>query len=218
MRNKLQLGSGGGEDKSKMMDTIEEKIMSLQSQLQEVRQQRETGNLPTNISGGSSQALTGRGGRGRGREARGRGRSIRGRGRGRFLANKSLDLRSKAIILTSPPPGLTQSAHQHFSRSPYPSSPYLTSPLRFGHVLKITPMDNDQGVIVHFASRRDAESAFNRGTNYHGQLMKIDWYEEAHSPAAAAAAGGGGGGGGGHEEDEDHGKLLTSLPLCLWAS
>lgn len=72
-------------------------------------------------------------------------------------------------------------------------------------------MDNDQGVIVHFASRRDAESAFNRGTNYHGQLMKIDWYEEAHSPAPAA----GGGGGSGHEEEGDYGELFSPLRLQI---
>jgi hypothetical protein len=229
MRNKLQLqlgsGSSNGEDKNKMMDTIEEKIMSLQSQLQEVRQQRETGNLPTSSQASSQGAHPGRGGRGgRGREFRGRGRALRGRGRGRFLANKSLDLRSKAIILTSPPPGLTQSAHQHFSRS-FPSSPSaalltLSLSLRFGHVLKITPMDNDEGVIVHFASRRDAESAFNRGTNYHGQLMKIDWFEEAHVPVPH----GGSGSGMGYEEDaeaaensvdHDHGKPLSLFPFSV---
>lgn len=68
--------------------------------------------------------------------------------------------------------------------------------LRHGHVLKITPVDNDQGVIVHFASRRDAENAFNRGTNYYGQIMKIDWYEESHAT--------GDGGGTGNEEEGPH--------------
>lgn len=113
MRNKLQ-SAPGGEDKVKMMDTIEEKIMSLQSQLQEVRQQRESG-VASTPSTTSAPIIPGRG-RGRGREMRGRGRALRGRGRGRFVANKSLDLRSKAIILSNPPAGFVQSAHQHFSR------------------------------------------------------------------------------------------------------
>jgi hypothetical protein len=125
MRNKLGGSSGSaGEDKSKMMDTIEEKIMSLQSQLQEVRQQRETGNLPSTVTA-APPTFAGRG-RGRGREMRGRGRAARGRGRGRFVANKSLDLRSKAIILSDAPPGLTQSAHQHFSRSHLSATGSLT--------------------------------------------------------------------------------------------
>jgi hypothetical protein len=105
-----------------MMDTIEEKIMSLQSQLQEVRQQRETGNLPSTVTAAPPHSTFAGRGRGRGREIRGRGRAMRGRGRGRFVSNKSLDLRSKSLILTDAPAGLTQSAHQHFSRSLPPST------------------------------------------------------------------------------------------------
>lgn len=115
MRNKLQ-NTQGGEDKIKMIDTIEEKIMSLQSQLQEVRQQRETGNLPSNLTSSSTYQSVGGRGRGRGREIRGRGRVLRGRGRGRFSTNKSFDIRSKAIIVTDPPPGFIQSSHQYFSK------------------------------------------------------------------------------------------------------
>ena len=116
MRNKLQNGSSG-DDKNKMMDTIEEKIMSLQGQLQEVRQQRETGNLPkdSNSTSISNQIYGGRA-RGRGRDFRGRGRGVRGRGRGKFPGNRSLDLRSKALIVTDPPPGFIQSSNQYFSK------------------------------------------------------------------------------------------------------
>jgi hypothetical protein len=106
MMNKLEtVPSGAADDKSRMMETIESKIMSLQSQLREVRQQRETGTMPRDPASGGGRAY------------RGGGRAVRGRGRGRGRSvNKSADFRSKAIVVSDAPSGLTEAAHQHFSR------------------------------------------------------------------------------------------------------
>jgi hypothetical protein len=190
MWNKLQnvvSTSTSGEEKSQMMEKIEEKIMSLQSQLQEVRQQRETGNMPRDSSS-ASLPLQGRG-RGRGRDRGGRGRSIRGgRGRGRIVGNKSLDLRSKVLLVSDPPTGFVQAAHQHFSRFFFFC--FLSQfTLRFGQVLKISP--NDHGIVVQFSTRREAELAFKKGTSHAGQIMKIDWLEEGSGHIQAGAVGGG---------------------------
>jgi hypothetical protein len=55
-------------------------------------------------------------------------------------------------------------------------------------VLKVTPIDSEAGVIVHFATRRDAESAFARGALFSGQSMKLDWFEEHQSQGQGQAA------------------------------
>jgi hypothetical protein len=115
MMSKLEaLPASAGEDKGKMMETLEGKIMALQMSLRDVRQQRETGVLPRSDP---AEEVAGRGGRGFGRggrfAARGRGR---GRGRAFVGGNKSLDLRSKVLIVNEAPQELVEGAHQHFSR------------------------------------------------------------------------------------------------------
>lgn len=114
MMSKLEtLPASGGEDKGKMMETLEGKIMALQMSLRDVRQQRETGVLPRTDASEEGSAR-GRGFNRGGRFApRGRGR---GRGRGFVGGNKTLDLRSKVLVVSEAPQELVEGAHQHFSR------------------------------------------------------------------------------------------------------
>ena len=113
MMSKLEsLPASAGEDKGKMVEMLEGKIMALQSSLQDLRRQQETGVLPR-PEGHFSSESSGRGAL-RGGRYSGRGRG-RGRGRGYVGGNKSIDLRSKTLLIANAPQELHDSALQHFS-------------------------------------------------------------------------------------------------------
>ena len=52
---------------------------------------------------------------------------------------------------------------------------------RFGEVLKISPIENDRAIVVHFSSRREAEVALKKGSNVAGQNIKMDWYDDKYT-------------------------------------
>ena len=122
--------------KTNLLESIEGKIVDLQSQLRLVKDQRETGVVPQQMM---PPAYGGRGGRGyssgRGRggsyppQYAGRGRGFTedswgaGRGRGRFGGRGgrhpgyvAIDLRTRSINVFQPPEGFDASAKEHFGR------------------------------------------------------------------------------------------------------
>jgi hypothetical protein len=124
-----------------MLESIEGKIVDLQSQLRLVRDQRETGVVPQKAVIPSQGGRGGRGsfvGRGRGRAASyypahnaswGRGRGFpedswgagrgSGRGRGRSGAGPghlTIDNRTRSLVVFQSPEGFDVSAQEHFSR------------------------------------------------------------------------------------------------------
>ena len=130
MLSKLSASS----ESSALKDEIEGKIMSLQTQLRSTRERRERlergedlpeagtdSSEPTATESGSVQ-VGGRaprgGGMGRGslggRMGRG-GFGRAGRGRGR-VTNATLDTRSKTLLISQPPVGLSDMAAIHFRR------------------------------------------------------------------------------------------------------
>jgi hypothetical protein len=141
-----KLESSPDASKSTLLESIEGKIVDLQSLLRSVRDQRETGVVPHQVA---PVAYGGRGGRGynavrgRGRGAtyypqqhsssgRGRGRgyedgwgSGRGQGQGRFGGRGAehqhpgylaVDNRTRSIVVFQPPEGFHASAQEHFGR------------------------------------------------------------------------------------------------------
>lgn len=125
------------DEKSKMTETMEAKILTLQFKLREVREKREssrksaeqatastadtTSDNDTSTAAATSSvarfsSYRGRGaprGRFGGRQAfsaRGRGRFVRGRG------NMSVDCRPKALLVSNVPDGFSDVADQHFGR------------------------------------------------------------------------------------------------------
>ena len=115
---------------AKMLETVESKLVQLQSQLQALRDQHERGDGASagDSQGGADRGAAGRG-RGRGRAVRGGGRfagrgapwaaSSPGRGRGRGavrLGNQSIDHRPRALVVESPPSDFVHIAESHFSR------------------------------------------------------------------------------------------------------
>ncbi|CAE7769470.1 unnamed protein product, partial [Symbiodinium microadriaticum] len=119
MMSKLEaLPASAGEDKGKMMETLEGKIMAVQSSLRDLRRQQETGVLPrgegVDEAGGRGVGAARGGYRGAGGRYAARGRG-RGRGRSYVGINKSIDLRSKSLLVSNAPQELRESAHQHFS-------------------------------------------------------------------------------------------------------
>jgi hypothetical protein len=124
------------DEKNRMMETIESKIMSLQSKLRAVKEKRqalENGDPITASSSSAPEAVravsqgsdhSASGGRRPGGRVPGRGRWApggRGFGSGRTgRGNISLDFRPKAVIVHHVPEAFSSAAKQHFSRfSPF---------------------------------------------------------------------------------------------------
>lgn len=124
-----------------LQESIEGKIVDLQSQLRSVRDQRETGVVPQKTVPPNQGGRGGRGnfiGRGRGRAASyypahnaswGRGRGFpedswgAGRGRGGFEGRATvgpghfaIDNRTRSLVVYQSPEGFDASAQEHFSR------------------------------------------------------------------------------------------------------
>ena len=124
-----------------LQESIEGKIVDLQSQLRSVRDQRETGIVPQKAVQLNQGGRGGRGsfvGRGRGRAASyypahnaswGRGRGFAedsrggGRGRGGFEGRAmagpghvAIDNRTRSLVVFQSPEGFDASAQEHFSR------------------------------------------------------------------------------------------------------
>jgi hypothetical protein len=151
-----KLESAPDASKSTLLESIEGKIVDLQSLLRSVRDQRETGVVPQQVA---PVAYGGRGGRGynpirgRGRGAtyypqhsgrgRGRGRdyedgwgSGRGQGQGRHGGRGgenqhpgylAVDNRTRSIVVFQPPEGFQASAQEHFGRLVH-GTPHHTAP------------------------------------------------------------------------------------------
>lgn len=169
--------------KADLLEGLEGKIVTMQSMLRQVREDREKGLMMTNSSaaggGGGENGYGGRGGRG-GRFGRGGGQANRGvssyrggrggrGGRGApFAASYSIDNRPKALVVKNPPESFVNSVEEHFTR--------------FGELteMKALPGGSHEGIVVEFPNRRIAEVAKSKGSIYEGQLLNIDWYQPSN--------------------------------------
>lgn len=163
MVSALKGRDGDGGD---ITEDLEGKIVDLQSQLRNVRDQREKGS--------SGRPPGGQGGR----WVRGRGRGGRdaGRGRGRGAAggrNISSDYRPKAILIAQPPQGFADCAEAHFSR--------------FGEVKSISKNDDD-GIMIEFATRKMAEIAKAQGALFEGKVLVSEWVHAIVESTSAATS------------------------------
>jgi hypothetical protein len=151
-----KLESAPDASKSTLLESIEGKIVDLQSLLRSVRDQRETGVVPQQVApvayggrgGRGYNPIRGRGrgathypqhsGRGRGRDYEDGWRSGRGQGQGRhggrggenqhpgYLA---VDNRTRSIVVFQPPEGFQASAHEHFGRLVHGTQHHITQHL-----------------------------------------------------------------------------------------
>jgi hypothetical protein len=128
MMSKVEKICGSDEvEKARMIDSLESKVMSLQASLQAVR----NGQTDPSEAEGAGRGYKGggyKGGGGRGykggsyrggggyKGAGGRGYKGSGGRGGKGRGERSLDNRSKALVVSGAPPDFLGSAHAHFSK------------------------------------------------------------------------------------------------------
>ena len=127
MMSKVEKICGTDEaEKARMMESLENKVMSLQAKLQDVRSgtvmETEGGSSGKGFRGGGYKGSGGRGYKGGYRGGKGGGRGgFKGGGRKGFhgtggKGSRSLDNRSKVLLVSGAPDDFLKSAHVHFSK------------------------------------------------------------------------------------------------------
>ena len=124
MMNKVEKICGTDEaEKARMIESLESKVLDLQGQLQSVRQQRVSGQTGTSDVEYNGRSYKGgrsggrnyyRGGKGRGGRGRG-GKGYYGRG-GDKRGERTIDNRSKCLVVGNAPKDFLGNAHLHFSK------------------------------------------------------------------------------------------------------
>jgi hypothetical protein len=207
------------DEKSKMTETLEGKIMSLQFKLREVREKKEATRLASERAAGAAAAAAPAldpnsaefvpgaepvatssvarfsSQRGRG-AARGRGRFAGGRGEGGGRAGGRFGRGSGSMSLDCRPKALL------VSNIPDGFTDVADQHFaRFGKVVAVEgagQSDSGAGLRVEFTSRHDAEKALKEGAGYGGSMLTLDWAPDA-TPSTST------GGDGGDNGDGDNG-------------
>ncbi|XP_076337242.1 RNA-binding protein 26-like isoform X2 [Tachypleus tridentatus] len=158
------------EEVKQTLTSLNKMIESLQNDMrkdsEEIKELQQTTGIPKSKSEAKSLGLLDRSSRGRGgRGSMPRGRSFRGRG-SRNLT--SVDHRPRKIIVSGTEEVKKDDMHMHF--------------VQFGEIESVEEAQN--GIVVAFKTRRDAEKAIALGSNYGDQAITLAWYREPTSSIA----------------------------------
>lgn len=177
MMSKVEKICGTDEaEKARMIESLENKVMSLQASLQDVR----SGVVSSGADTAGIKGFRGKGGGGRGYRGGYKGGG-RGGGRGGFKGgrkgniygrggkcNRTLDNRSKCLIISGAPSDFLKSAHLHFSK--------------FGEVVKTSSLANEREsddespkFLIEFSSVDGAELALRGGLNFNNSKLTAEY-------------------------------------------
>jgi len=183
MMSKVEKIGSDEAEKARMIESLESKVMSLQASLQALRNGQssisEMDGSPAGkgsyrggggYKGGGGRGYKGGGYKGGGRGGRGGykgagGKGYYGRGDG-GRGERSLDNRSKALLVSGAPADFLGNAHLHFSK--------------FGEVVQTSKLNEGDSTespqfVVEFSNVHGAESALRGGLNFNNTTLTAEY-------------------------------------------